>query len=91
MLKNSPKAVSTTKKENVPFSKADLMAILLASVPITWQNQYNLNHTTVLEEPRTLLPDQENIKCIMLEKYNEKLKAKVKATTACADGKGKPK
>jgi hypothetical protein len=38
-----------------------------------------------------LLPDLENIKRIMLEKYNEKLKAKVKATTAHADGKGEPK
>jgi hypothetical protein len=90
-LKNSPKAVSTTKKGNIPFSEADLAAILLASVPITWQNQYNLNHTTVSEAPRTLLPDLENIERVMLEKYNKKLKAKVKANTACADGKGKPK
>jgi hypothetical protein len=90
-LKNSPKAVSTTKKGNIPFSKVDLAAILLASVPITWQNQYNLMHSTVPEAPRTLLPDLENIKRVMLEKYNEKLKAKVKATTARVDGKGKPK
>ena len=38
-----------------------------------------------------LLPDLENIKHIMIEKYNEKLKAKVKATMARADGRGKPK
>jgi hypothetical protein len=31
-LKNSPKAVATTKKGNVPFGAADLAAILLASV-----------------------------------------------------------
>ncbi len=36
MLKDSPKAVPTTKKGNIPFSKADLAAILLASVPMTW-------------------------------------------------------
>ncbi len=38
MLKDSPKAVPTTKKGNIPFSKADLAAIGLASVPISWQN-----------------------------------------------------
>ncbi len=38
-----------------------------------------------------LLPDLENIERVMLEKYNEKLKAQVKATTARADRKGKSK
>ncbi len=38
-----------------------------------------------------LLLDLENIERIMLEKYNEKLKVRVKATTALADGKGKQK
>ena len=38
-----------------------------------------------------LLLDLENIERIMLEKYNAKLKAKVKATTARSNGKGKPK
>ena len=90
-LKNSPKAVVTTKKGNVPFGEADLASVILASVPIAWQNQYSLTHSTVPEAPRTLLPDLENIERVMLEKYNEKLKAKVKATTARLDGKGKPK
>jgi hypothetical protein len=90
-LKNSPKAVVTTKKGNIPFAEADLASIILASVPIAWQNQYSLTHSTVPEAPRTLLPDLENIERVMLEKYNEKLKAQVKATTARADGKGKPK
>jgi hypothetical protein len=49
MLKNSPKAVLTTKKGNISFSEANLAAILLVSVPITWQNQYNLTHSTVPE------------------------------------------
>jgi hypothetical protein len=42
MLKDSPKAVSMTKKGNVPFGEAVLAAIVLASVSMTWQNQYNL-------------------------------------------------
>jgi hypothetical protein len=37
-LKDSPKAVTTTKKGNVPFGKADLAAIVLASVLTSWQN-----------------------------------------------------
>ncbi len=40
-LKDSPKAVPTTKKGNIPFGKADLATILLASVLMTWQSQYN--------------------------------------------------
>ncbi len=56
-LKDSPKAVPTTKKGNIPFSKADLAAIVLVSVPMLWQNQYNLNHSTVPESTGTLLLD----------------------------------
>jgi hypothetical protein len=48
-LKDSSKAVPTTKKGNIPFGEADLAAIVLLSVPMLWQNQYNLNHSTVLE------------------------------------------
>ncbi len=44
MPKNSPKAVATTKKGNIPFEEADLAAIILAALPFTWQNQYNLMH-----------------------------------------------
>jgi hypothetical protein len=79
-LKDSHKAVATTKKWNIPFSKADLAAIILASVPMLWQNQYNLTHLTVPESPHTLLLDLENTKCIIVEKFNERLKAKGKAT-----------
>jgi hypothetical protein len=43
-LKDSSKAVPTMKKGNIPFGEADLAAIVLASVPKSWQNQYNLNH-----------------------------------------------
>ncbi len=41
MLKDSSKSVPTTKKGNIPFGKADLAAIVLPSVPMSWQNQYN--------------------------------------------------
>ncbi len=52
---------------------------MLTSVSMTWQNQYNLNHSTVLESMRALLLDLEAIECIMVEKHNEKFKAKGKA------------
>jgi hypothetical protein len=90
-LKDSPKAVLTTKKGNVPFGEADLATIMLASVPTLWQNQYNLNHITVLELRRALLTDLEAIKRVMIEKQNEKLKAKGKASTARPEAKGNPK
>jgi hypothetical protein len=60
-LKDSSKAVPTTKKGNIPFGEADLAAIVLLSVPMLWQNQYNLNHSTVPESTRMLLPDLEAI------------------------------
>jgi hypothetical protein len=80
-----------TKNENVPFGKADLAAIVLASVPMMWLNQYNLNHTTVSESTRALLPDLEAIEHAMVEKHNKKLKAKGKAATAQPEAKSNPK
>jgi hypothetical protein len=65
-LKDSPKAVLTAKKRNIPFGKADLAAIVLVSVPMTWQNQHNLNHTTVSESTRVLLPDLEAIEQVIV-------------------------
>jgi hypothetical protein len=82
MLQDSPKAIPTTKKGNIPFGKADLATIVLVSVPMSWQNQYNLNHSTVPESTCTLLPDLEAIKRVMVEMHNKKLKAKGKAGTA---------
>ncbi len=90
-LKDSPKAVSTMKKGNVPFGKADLDAIVLPSVPMTWQNQYNLNHITVTELMRVLLLDLEAIEHAMVEKQNNRIKAKGKAATAWPEAKGNPK
>ena len=66
-LKDSPKAVATTKKGNVPFEEADLVSIMLAALPLTWQNQYNLTHSTVPESPYVLLASLENINGMMLE------------------------
>jgi hypothetical protein len=67
-LKDCSKAVPTTKKGNIPFSEADLAAIVLLSVPMSRQNQYNLNHSTVPESTRTLLPELEAIEQVMVEK-----------------------
>ncbi len=61
MLMDSPKAVPMTTKGNIPFGKANQAAIMLASVSMTWQNQYNLNNSTVLESTCALLPDLEAI------------------------------
>ncbi len=60
-LKDSSKAVPRTKKGNISFGEADLAAIVLSSVLMSWQNQYNLNHSMVPKSTRTLLPDLEAI------------------------------
>ncbi len=87
-MKDSPKAVPTTKKENIPFGEADLATIVLASVPMLWQNQYNLNHSTVPKSTCTLLLDLEAIEQVMVEKQSQKLKAKGKGSTAPSKAKG---
>ncbi len=89
-LKDSSKAVPTKKKGNIPFGKADLAAIVLSSVPMSWQNQYNLNHSMIPESAFTLLPDLEAIEQVMVEK-STKLKAKGKGGTAPSKAKGNPK
>jgi hypothetical protein len=91
MMKDSPKAVSTTKKGNIPFGEADLAAIMLAYFLMSWRNQYNLNHSMVLESMHTLLLDLEAIEHVMVEKQNKKLKAKGKASTAWPKAKSNPK
>jgi hypothetical protein len=68
MLKDSPKAVPVTKKGNIPFGEAYLAAIVLSSVPMLWQNQHNLNHSTVPKSTCMLLPDLEAIEQVMEEK-----------------------
>ncbi len=91
MLKDSPKAVPTTKKGNIPFRKAVLAAIVLASVPMSWQNQYNLNHSMVPKSTCTLLPDLEAMEHVMVAKHSQKLKAKGKGRTAQSKAKSNPK
>ncbi len=91
MLKDSSKAAPTMQKGNIPFSKADLATIVLSSVPVSWQNQYNLNHSTVPKSTRTLLPDLEAIEQVMVEKKGAKLKAKGKGSIAPSKAKGNPK
>jgi hypothetical protein len=49
---------------------------------MSWQNQYNLNHSTVPESTCTLLPDLEAIEQVMVEKQGANLKAKGKGGTA---------
>jgi hypothetical protein len=80
------------KKGNNPFREADLAAIVLSSVPMSlWQNQYNLNHSTVPKSIRTLLPDLEAIERVMEEKRGANLKAKAKGGTAPAKSESNPK
>jgi hypothetical protein len=86
-LKDSPKALQTMKKGYIPFGEADLAAILLASVPMLRQNQYNLNHSMVPKLTHTLLLDLEAIEQVMVEKHNKKIKTKGKAGTARSEAK----
>jgi hypothetical protein len=90
-LKDSHKAVSTTKNKNIPFGEASLAAIVLASIPMSWQNQYNLNHSTVPKLTCTLLPDLEAVEQVMVEKQSKKLKANGKGGKAPSEAKGNPK
>ncbi len=76
-----------TKKGKIPFGKTDLAAIVLVSVPMLWQNQYNLNHSMVPESNCTLLLDLEAIEHAVAEKQNKKLKAKGEASTARSEAK----
>jgi hypothetical protein len=87
-LKDSSNAVPTRKKEKIPFGEADLAAIVLLSVLMLWQNQYNLNHSKVPKSTCTLLLDIEAIKQVMVEKKGVNLKAKGKGGTAPSKAKG---
>ncbi len=67
MLKNSPKAVATTKKEKIPFYCADLASILLAAVPSGGRTS-TISCTPLYQ---SLLADLENIECVMMERNSE--------------------
>ena len=86
-VKDSPRAVEDTKKGNVPINKADLDGIVLKAVPISWVNQYNLNHSTLPKSPRLLLPALENIELVMNEKRAKLAKARAKDSAASASAK----
>jgi hypothetical protein len=58
---------------------------------MSWQNQYNLNHSTVPESTCTLQLDLEAIEGVMVEKQGTKLNAKGKGGTAPSKAKGNPK
>ncbi len=88
---NSSMAIEGTKKGNVPFDEADLAGIILNSVPVSWLNQYNMTHQTLPSGTRALLQDLEPIKCVMDEKHEAVLKAKVKDPSASAIAKGSSK
>jgi hypothetical protein len=90
-LKDSSRALPTTKKGNISFGEADLATIVLSSVLMSWQNQYNLNHSMAPKSTRTLLLDLEAIKRVMVKKMGTNLKAKEKGGTASSKAKGNPK
>ncbi len=75
----------------MPFNEDDLAGIILNLVPVSWMNQYNMMHKTLLEFPRALLQDLEAIKRIMEEKHEAGLKAKAKEASASAIAKGSSK
>jgi len=87
MIKNSPQAVASTECGNVPFNKSMLASILLNHLPGAWRNQYNVTHSIVLESPRAILLDLENLEKVFVKKLNEAAranKAKVTAATKTA-------
>jgi hypothetical protein len=91
-IKNSPLAVATTEMGNVPFTEATHVSIILSHLPVAWRNQYDLMHKTVLELPRAMLQDLENIEKLFVEKYNKKAPAnKAKAATAPKTAERAPK
>jgi hypothetical protein len=91
-LKNSPTVVPATKKGNIPIGEVDLATIIMETVLMMWQNQYNLTHTTVPKSMRALLLDLEAIEQVMVEKkQQDKLKAKGKAAAARPEAKSNPK
>jgi hypothetical protein len=82
-IKNSPKAVASTEFGNIPFSKATLASVILASLPSAWRNQYSLTHITIPESARAIIDSLESIKTLFVEKGHEKARAnKAKATEA---------
>ncbi len=87
MLQDSPLAVASTKKRNVPFNEATLASIVLATCPMDWRNQYEMNHKTVRESTRSMLTDLENIEKVFATKDGKKARS-IKAMAGTAPKKG---
>ena len=67
----------------MPFNKATLASIVLATCPTDWRNQYKMNHKTVPESTRSMLLDLENIEKVFATKDGKKARStKAKAGTA---------
>ena len=79
------------ERKYTPFEAADLASIILAALPLSWQNQYNLTHSTVPESPCVLTPELKHIERVMQERNGEKHKlVKEKAVAANPNNMGKP-
>jgi hypothetical protein len=55
---------------------------------MSWQNQFNLIHSTDPKSTFTLLSDLEAIEQVMVEKQGAKLKTKEKGGTTPSEAKG---
>ena len=85
-------AIEGTKKMNVQFDEADLTRIVLNLMPSSWANQYNMMHSTLPKNPRSLLTDPEAIEHVMDDKHHANLKMKAKeASAASGAAKGSSK
>jgi hypothetical protein len=91
MVFNSSMAIVGTKKGNMLFDEADLARIILNSVPVSWMNQYNITHSTLLDRTRTLLQGLESIECVMEARHEAGQKAKAKEASASTIVKGTSK
>jgi hypothetical protein len=86
-------AIEGTKKINVPFDEAHLLAVIIPNLVLTtWVNQYNMTHSTLPKSPRALLLDLEAIERVMNKKHQASLKAKTKeASSASTSAKASSK
>ena len=78
IIKNSPKAVASTEFRYIPFSKATLASVILATLPPVWRNQYSLTHSTVPETTIAMIDSLESIETLFIEKGHEKARALLK-------------
>jgi hypothetical protein len=87
MLQDSHFTVASTKKGNIPFNKATLVNIVLATCPTELRKLYKMNHKTVPELKRSMLFDLENIEKVFAEKDCKKARSN-KAAAGTAPKKG---